>query len=554
MIRSPLAFLVLLAGAGACSQPFAAEGPDGGTIPSDASSQGGAVFQTCPGGYSGACAKIAVPLDWNAPNGASIEVLVDKIASSARPKAQIWVLQGGPGGTAADMVPIARSIARELPDVEVLSLEHRGVGASHRLGCPLVETELESRRGADAGAPDTFLHRCFEEAKATYGGDLAFYTTTNAARDLAYVIDRVRRPDAGVFVYGVSYGTYWLQRYLQVAPTQATGVVLDSILSPGELFSSKFDEQADPVAQRLAELCKEDAACSASMGPDPWAKIVAAKAKLDSGHCAESGLTAADRILFTNFLRPRPTMAYALAVWHRLDRCNETDVAALKRMRTRLPFGGGPNDRLSSAIVNANVIFSELWESPAPALSTIQQREDAVVFPAGAAHLATEYDAWPKYPRDEFVGRYPTTTIPVLLLNGTLDSQTPIEAAERTKTHYTAEHQTLVTIPNANHGVIHQSPMATAPGAPQRACGFEIIVSFFENPTAPPDTSCLGSLAAVPFAPPSEELDFFFGTSDLWMGAPASAPTRPWGGLAEIERAARMGALDFRRTISPLTW
>ena len=49
-------------------------------------------------------------------------------------------------------------------------------------------------------------------------------------RDLAAVLERTRKPGQRSFVYGVSYGTYWAQRYLHVAPTQAAGVILDSIV------------------------------------------------------------------------------------------------------------------------------------------------------------------------------------------------------------------------------------------------------------------------------------------------------------------------------------
>ena len=33
------------------------------------------------------------------------------------------------------------------------------------------------------------------------------------------------------FVYGVSYGTYWAERYMQLFPRQAKGVILDSVVA-----------------------------------------------------------------------------------------------------------------------------------------------------------------------------------------------------------------------------------------------------------------------------------------------------------------------------------
>ena len=40
----------------------------------------------------------------------------------------------------------------------------------------------------------------------------------------------MRRPGIPTYVYGVSYGTTWAQRFMQVAPQTAAAVVLDSII------------------------------------------------------------------------------------------------------------------------------------------------------------------------------------------------------------------------------------------------------------------------------------------------------------------------------------
>src|SRR5258706_16478361 len=71
--------------------------PDAGEAGADA---GSVKYESCPGGYSGACAKIPMPLDWKDPNGKTIDILIDKISSSRAPKVQLWLLQGGAGGSA----------------------------------------------------------------------------------------------------------------------------------------------------------------------------------------------------------------------------------------------------------------------------------------------------------------------------------------------------------------------------------------------------------------------------------------------------------------------
>jgi pimeloyl-ACP methyl ester carboxylesterase len=520
-VRIPGA-LLLFAAIAACARPFdeapaetapvvAAADGGGGDATVDA---GGLAFSACPGGYSGLCSKVPMPLDWGNPDGKKVDVLVDKIASTPRPRTQLWLLQGGPGGTAADMIPLANAFNDEVDDLEIFTIEHRGVGASNRLGCPNEEAK-------STGFNEVV---CREEAKARCGDDLRHYTTTNAAKDLAKAIELTRRDGVKVVVFGVSYGTMWGQRLMQVAPTAADGIILDSLVVVGELFASQIDSQPDVVAKKLAELCKVDAECSAALGADPWAKISATKQKFVDGHCSQLGLTAADRVMFSGLLRAHDLMPYAFAVWQRIERCSDADVTALKQLRDRIGrVFGSPNGRLNSDILGVNILLSELYEDPFPSQATINQRFDDAVFPVGLNLGYLSLQQWPRYPHDQHWGKLPELRAPVLVLNGTLDSQTPIEIAEKTKAHYSAPGSTFVTVPNANHGVIGQSPMFAAPGIRPPQCGMKLSAQFLNSPGAALDTSCAAKVVAPSFVRPTDELSFFFGTSDLWFGAALQA-------------------------------
>lgn len=538
-MRSLFAALPLVAifGAGlaACTAHLALEEPSvevdaGVPPPEDAAvdADAGAAplsFSACPGGYSGACAKIEVPLDWTSPSGKQVGVLVDKISSVSRPKRQVWLLQGGPGGSAAGMIPIAQNLAGIVEDAELLTLEHRGVGASNRLGCPTFEAahpELFDGSAAD-DLDDT---PCFEEIKARFGAELPFYTTTNAARDLAHAIERMRRPGVPVFVYGVSYGTLWAQRFMQVAPEAAAGVILDSIVAPDAIDLTRFDAQADGVVAKAAEQCAADSACSAALGADPWARIRAAKAKIGQGHCPDAGLTDASRRKLVPLVQIRQLLGYGFSFWHRFDRCTAEDAAALKAFLGKSPFQD-PTQKLFSPGLYANVAFSELWPSPSPTDDELTARFADGVFAAGdARRLAQLRATWPTYPADEFVGKYPTTTIPVLVLAGTYDAQTTIETQERARPHFAAPGQSFVVVPTAGHAVINQSPMTTL-GGPPRICGLELVAAFLSNPTAPLNTSCTTQISSIEFARPEPEVSFFFGTDDMWLAAPVRPSTAP---------------------------
>lgn len=74
-----------------------------------------------------------------------------------------------------------------------------------------------------------------ENANATASA----FSVTSAALDLKNLIQRLHLAPSmtardhiqDVYVYGVSYGTYLVERYAQIAPEQVKGIIIDGILA-----------------------------------------------------------------------------------------------------------------------------------------------------------------------------------------------------------------------------------------------------------------------------------------------------------------------------------
>jgi pimeloyl-ACP methyl ester carboxylesterase len=66
-------------------------------------------------------------------------------------------------------------------------------------------------------------------------------------------------------VLGISYGTYWAQRYLQSFPEQANGVILEGVLPLGAAVWDS-DDLADAAGRSVFQACRDDAACAAAFG------------------------------------------------------------------------------------------------------------------------------------------------------------------------------------------------------------------------------------------------------------------------------------------------
>jgi len=568
MLGKPLFLTVLALAPGlaiACTEttespaPPAAEPAEAGpaTDAAPASPLAPPVFEPCSfqtGGKDGKaeCANVEVPLDWAQPEGVKITIFVKRVrGKAAGPHKQLWLLQGGPGAAGDSLEELALDLTKENdPAFDIYIPDHRGTGRSAYLGCELAQVNAVYD-----------LDACFAEATKPWGGldALRSFTTTAAAHDLGSLIERTRASAAEeVHVYGISYGTYLVQRYLQLFPEQPTAVALDGLCQSGLCSFAKIGYWFDKVGKKYMTECAADAACSARLGPDPVAKVREAYAVAKAGTCAGTGLTEKGlRDLFGYAIASVELRALIPAVTHRLLRCDAEDVAALKKLKSTvasaLGVTFGPTGRdLYSRILAYNIGFSEMEESPMVPREDMRRLMSGALFGDYDSSGRDFYDAWPLYPRDEHVGKYPSTTVPLLLLNGTLDPQTPMEFAEEIAPHYTGASQSFVLLPRAAHGTITQSPTRAAyPTAP---CGRTVWDQFLADPKAKLDTSCRERVALAAFDATPDVAQAFFGTTSLYGDASLPTPSPsplPLPAAPASPSSARIEALhkELRRAV-----
>jgi pimeloyl-ACP methyl ester carboxylesterase len=459
------------------------------------------------------CATVDVPLDHDAPEGETISLFVARRLSGKPNAPQLWLLDGGPGSSGEDIFwGLIDQFAQAMPDVDLYVPAHRGTGRSAGLVC----TGEAHGTPRDVELSPEEWKACADEVTAKWGKKLAFFNATSAAKDLGQLVDRTRAPDQKVFLYGLSYGTTLVWRYLQLFPDQVTGVIQDSVVSPGTLFISTTDRDFEPVLKSYAELCKADALCTSKMGADPIDRLQKIFTAVDGGHCAESGF---DRTLLRQTLGQSlmgwRARLFAFALPYRIDRCAPEDVTALKAFRD-LWYQPYDLDGFSHAL-ESNIAFSEIWESPAPTAAALKALPLTKLASLDwGAERADVYFYWPKYTPDAYVNAWPTTKIPMLMVNGTLDTETPIDTALVASKHFNGPHQTFVKLPNSPHGAGYQSPTTLADGLP---CGIDIMASFVKAPEAAPDTSCIAAMKPISF----EDVKFaksFFGTGSVWENVP----------------------------------
>lgn len=184
------------------------------------------------------CGRLAVPLDYDKPEGATISLNLVRVSARrpARRIGAIFVNPGGPGGPAADFAPYAASqmFDRTIRNrFDVVGIDPRGVGGSSPLSC---------RGRSDASYPlvafpdnryQTRAWRAFDAAEQRLCAEkriVDHMSTADTARDM----DLVRRAlgDEQASFYGASYGSVLGATWVSMFPDTVRAAVVDGVLDP----------------------------------------------------------------------------------------------------------------------------------------------------------------------------------------------------------------------------------------------------------------------------------------------------------------------------------
>ena len=474
------------------------------------------------------CALIEAPLTYPGSFSKSIQEMVYRVrGTSENKKGQIWFLQGGPGDTDTVFASLFRILSKQHPDWDFYTIEHRGVGNSTRLTC---------QAAAYSDVTGSNAAECVSQLLVTWGADLAQFSTTNAAHDVNHAIEMMRDPGKKVFIYGLSYGTYWLHRYVQLYPNSVDGFIFDSICATGVCDIDLYDTNINNAGKQVMTLCANDTLCQSKLAPidaDPWTAMGVIFGKIDAGTlCNDMKALFTRETLrqkFGKLVEGIYSRSAIPAAIYRINRCSPSDVTAIDHMMHYTPTPISANSLLSfitdptqlnSNELATNIVLSEIWgggsvQDAQAIINAAYVSEDSAAATANISAL----NVWPTY-KDDNIGKWGSTDLPVLMMNSNIDGQTPLAWAQAFATHFAASNQYFVEMTDAAHGTVFTLPMADDPHAAQEPCGLKIMFSFIENPNSAPDQSCLNSAFRLGFDPSTEQnkinASMVFNTSDLW--------------------------------------
>lgn len=401
----------------------------------------------------------------------------------------IFIFAGGPGGGAASEVTagVVDYFARMRRTRDIVFVDQRGTGASHRLVCRLVDRDASAQRDFGDLLPPDKVRACRQALEPI--ADLRLYTTPIAMDDL----DEVRRGlgYASINLYGVSYGALAALQYLRQYPTRVRSLALLGVGTPAQKLPLAFAAGAQAALDHVVADCAADDACQRAF-PDLRRDLAAVFGRFDAGPVTfehpVAGGRAAERVsmpraVFAERLR---LMLYDLRSASRIPlvihRAAQDDWASFARAT-------GPTLTGISSSFAMGMYLTVTCSESIPLISEDDiVRESRGTF-VGETRTRVHVRACEEWPRGAIPREFyapVTSDVPVLMVSGELDPATPASWATLAARSLRNGRQLLVR--NMAHWYFGD-------------CLRGVVAEFFDQASARElDTGCLASLRRPPFA------------------------------------------------------
>ncbi|CAF4093510.1 unnamed protein product, partial [Rotaria sordida] len=167
--------------------------------------------------YKVDCCTLSVPLNYARPNR-SIAISMSRLSplQSTSQNNTLFILMGGPGASGWNLFQSAALLIPAQLGLTIILPDHRGTGLSTVLGC-------------DDNDSQTITTDCITYLISKWDIEgLNQFSITAAAHDLSVQIQVYQADHPGrISIYAVSYGTFWLDRFLQIYPTLIPSAIMD---------------------------------------------------------------------------------------------------------------------------------------------------------------------------------------------------------------------------------------------------------------------------------------------------------------------------------------
>ncbi len=399
-------------------------------------------YATEKGAYRADCGTLVVPENRADPRSRLIALPVTRIlAHSSHPLAPIFYLNGGPGITNMTFPQANRLVAQH----DVVMVGYRGVDGSSVLNCPEVTAALQNSADylakASLRAYSQAFASCAQRLERS-GVDLAGYTLEEQAGDIEAA--RVALGYQRIDLLSESAGTRLGMIYQWMYPKSVDRSVMVGVNPPGNFIYS--GAEIDQGIEHYSALCAKQSACRART------KNLAASVQHTAAHMPSSWLTLPIKpgnVLVGTFLG----LTEATSV--------DSPLSGPMTLNSWISASHGDPSGLwfLSAMANLVVPQSFVWgefasigmadAQPVERYFSSGANRGSIIgnplgeFLWGAGGLV---HAWPANPSENQYTSVQNSSVPTLLIGGTLDFETPAQnATKELLPHLSNGHQVILS-------------------------------------------------------------------------------------------------------------
>jgi pimeloyl-ACP methyl ester carboxylesterase len=449
--------------------------------------------EACPAPFEATtnCGVATVPANWAKPDGRTLEIWFASVpAPSGTSKGVTVPFMGGPGEAISAVAERFLALVPALPDRDLLLVDLRGTGRSGRLGCPTLDTAQWIPAGREQVEA---VARCAKEV----GPPRDDYTTVASVLDIEAIRRALGLPRPSLL--GVSYGTWVVQTYTVLFPKLVPAAVIDGIV-PFDL--DPWGRTYTDAMQRVLGLrCQRTTLCDPDQADARVRRVAASLAARPVPFPTGTRLLTEGVFSAVSIFAIQDAFADYLTA---IDRALGGDFGPLLALTQAIIELPPPNPLGDSRAVGVVVACNE-YSAPFDLDHKLVKRQ--AEFDRRLAELPDNVFGWfskqgwvdsaweqvdfcLQHPRPRFSSKLrppyegPFPEVPVLMLNGDLDLQSPLESAERAKQHW--PNSVFVTIRDAPHVTLSTSE-----------CALRTAVGFLQDPVLPDERACDSEPAAA---------------------------------------------------------
>lgn len=413
-----------------------------------------------------------------------------------------WAIPGGPGDSTTSFTGFAQVVTSRDPTITFYLVDPRGTGGSSFLSC-------DNQPGTNWNPYNKTSMQpwisCMQQIMDKYSNVLGYYSNYHAALDIISVVNAVN--PAKVAIYGLSCGTYLTNQYLLLGG-RVDVLVLDGPVAPTRWAMENGAKWSGKVLQDVLNTCSQQ-----SPTCQVYNDVMAHAPDMLMDSIIDGTLPCLQKLPWLNqFVMANINMnllqggllgiAALSPFWYRLWHCSDSDVEQLTHYyQTQYHTEGAPPTPADySTGVALNIAASELY-SFAPRGKELDYDSQIELMSrmtvSGSAQYFISYAIsemkWPQYTvKPQLYLTYAKPTVPVIILVGTFDSNTPYGMsqvfANGLRENNPQANVNIGTVPYSLHGTLE----ATA------YCVQSIIVPFMSAfGSQPANFSCLPRYACI---------------------------------------------------------